>query len=133
MRTKIKTKSFFCFYLALLMLGQSCRVYDAGSLTVDQAVASESFVKIRRHEGKPLKYKRLIEEDGKIYGITKKRGKEIKHEISVNTIKKIKRKNKTWSTIATITGGSALALLTIVTIALASFDLNFDGLGGWTW
>ena len=133
MKTRLKKTTALSVFLAFVMLSQSCRVYDAGSLTVDQAVASESFVKIRRHEGKPLKYKRLIEEDGKYYGITKKRGKEIKHEISIDTIKKIKRKNKTWSTIATITGGSAIALLTIVTIALASFDLNFDGLGGWTW
>lgn len=130
MKTRLKKNTVLSVILTIIMLSQSCRVYDAGSITVEQAVASKSFVKIRKHNGSPAKYKQVIEEDGTFYGIIFKRGEMIKQEIDLTNIRKIKRKNRTWSTVATIVGGVSLVYVVVVSIALASFTL---GSGNWNW
>jgi|GEM_PF-1619248 len=60
--------------LSTLMLLQSCRVYHSNSVTVDEATLFSQHIKIRTTSNETYKFQSLLREDGKLYGITWRRG-----------------------------------------------------------
>ncbi len=87
----------------MLILFQGCTVYKAVPITLEQAVKNEEKVKVTTKSNKKLKFKRIGLEDGTYYGYKIQKGKILKTTLDLKTINNIKEKNRTMSTIATIT------------------------------
>ncbi|PHR69652.1 MAG: hypothetical protein COA67_09585 [Lutibacter sp.] len=109
-----------------IILMQSCRVYKKESVTLENAVKEQKRVKIITNDNKKYKFKRVTYEDGLFYGINKKKGKEIKTQLNIDDLKKVRLHNKTmsiiYSTLLSLISASGIALI----IALSSFDLDIE-------
>ncbi len=115
-------------FLVILIFFQSCRVYHRESVTLNRAIKEEKRVKIKTVENKTLKFKKLIFEDGKYYGIKPDpfKYKVYKIPLNQNELLSIRLHNKGLS----IFYGISISVISIVVIGLAivlsSFDLNLD-------
>jgi hypothetical protein len=114
---KTTNLKYIAYALSALMLMQSCRVYHKNPVSVDEAVATNKLVKIYTTENKKFVFKKLLKEEGNLYGIS------TLHELNKNEfapyvkeidkekglvkillpfeIKEIYKKNRTISTIFT--------------------------------
>ena len=111
---------FISLFLALLITLQSCSVYHSKLASVDEAIQSVNKVKVITASNDTYRFEKLQKENDQIYGVVKK-GTEtaiklyeqgiMKDNISEyvtvlledGTIKQIYLKNKTLSTVLTIT------------------------------
>ena len=94
-------------FFSILIFFQGCTVYKSTSVTLDEAVKSNSIVKVTKTNGEKEKYLKIVLTDKKeFFGKNKKRieGEYIDNFVLIepNTIKKIQNKDKTLSTIASI-------------------------------
>ena len=104
-------------FLVLLFFLQSCSVYQAGSPSVEEAVAANNKVRIVTADNQKLKFRRLEMEDDLLTGITKaesntakklagmpsqSQGRYVQIDLSQIDIEEIKLRNNTLSTILNI-------------------------------
>ena len=115
---KTTNLKWIAYALSTLMLMQSCVVYHKTPVSVDEAVASNNTVKIYTTEDQKYNFKKLVKEEGNIYGISSIKGvnkkifapyvkgidqeKELIKILLPFEIKEIYMKNKTMSTVYTI-------------------------------
>ena len=105
--------------LAFLILLQGCSVYK-GSLTLEEAIATQKQVKVRTTEyPKPLLFKRIEAVDGQYIGIPKRYSSSQAVVLQEEKITEIKEHDKTASTIISFT---PLALIVAAGIILFSSD-----------
>ena len=102
MNTILKRSKTITFILTIFILFQSCRAYNWHSASIEEAAKDGRRVKIKTKGNKTLKYKRVIYEKDKFYGL-KRKGERIL--IDPNNIKKVRLQNKTVSIIKTVTAG----------------------------
>ena len=105
--------------LSMLILLQGCTVYKSASVTLDEASKSETKVKVVTKSNEKLKFKRIGVENGKYYGVRKVDGKMMKLILNTDTIKSIKEKDKTLSTVLSI-GIPVVIVGGLIAIAAAS-------------
>jgi len=98
---KIQLKVVALFFSVLILL-QGCTVYKSVPISIEQAVQNESKVKVFTKNNNKLKFKRIINVDGKLYGVRNLEGIDRNLSLDRNSIKTIKEKNKTLSTILSI-------------------------------
>lgn len=117
MRTiKIQIKSF-SFFLSMLVIFQSCTVYKSTAVTLDEAAKEEIKTKVETNNGVNIKFKHIVFEDGNYFGIRKFKRKIQKIELNKEHIKSVRLKNKTVSTILTL---SVIAIPIVTIIGVAS-------------
>lgn len=119
MKTIRKYLKWISFLLSIIVLFQSCKVYQNKSATVDEAVKSLKRVKIISFGDNIYKFENLQIREGQLYGLAKKNSKTAetlsgqvveengntkyaKIHILDNTIKEIHIQNKTMSIIVPI-------------------------------
>lgn len=127
MNPKNLKKKFSSTILALVFLLQSCVVYQKKTVSIDEAVASNNKVLILRTNETKLRLKEIEQIDGKIYGIYRVKGENIKVPIAESDIKTIRIQSKsasTWGTIGIVAGSLLAVGITIIAISLQ------DGLVG---
>jgi len=117
--------------LAILFLFQNCKVYHTQSVSIENAIQSESNVKVKLNNDEPYYFKKLINEENRIYGVSTpetatteylemmgyeiiKEGNYTKIFLPNNSIKEIHLKNKTVSTFAPILAGIAFLVAIII-------------------
>ena len=127
MKTIRKHLKLIALFLSVVFLLQSCKVYQAKTVMLDEAIQSSGRVKVNSYRNDKYKFEQLIIEDGKLYGITKKKSltakklsfqnhKEIDNSNDVKILlpdnigKDIHLQNKTMSTVVSI----AIPLLIII-------------------
>ncbi len=108
--------------LSVLILFQSCRVYRHKPVSLDEAVVAQKRVKIKTEEGKTLKFKKVVFEDGKFYGVNKNRGEIEKTILSSGDLDKVRLHNKTMSIVYGIIITYGIAFI----IAVATWSFNFN-------
>lgn len=59
--------------LSVVFLLQSCKIYQTKTVMVDEAIQSSRRVKVITYRNDIYKFEQLTIEDGKLYGITKKK------------------------------------------------------------
>jgi len=114
-------------FFVLLILMQSCRVYNVKPVPIDDAVSSGKRVKIHTNDGKRIKFKKIVIDSHQYYGIKKRGGKVTKILLDVHSIEKVRLHNQTKSIIFGIITGVAISLVVGVVIALSSFNLSLGG------
>ena len=86
---KSKSLRWIAYALTVLMLLQSCTIYRKMPVSIDEAVATNNSVKVYTTENEKYKFKRLVKEDDKIYGISHINGPNAKK--FTNSIEEIYR------------------------------------------
>ncbi|UKM66253.1 hypothetical protein GSB9_02834 [Flavobacteriaceae bacterium GSB9] len=118
MKTINKQLNLISLIFSVTILFQSCTVYRSDQISLGQAVAKESKVRIESKNNNIDKFHRIILEDGHYYGIKRINGKILKFALNEDYTHTVKEKDKTTSTILTI----ALPVVAIATLVLISQD-----------
>jgi hypothetical protein len=103
MKTIRKYLEPFVFLFSLLILFQSCVVYEKSSVSLEWAVKQERKAKVETITNQTYKFKQIKSDKDQFYGIQKLNGDIIKTPLQANEINKIQLQDKSTSTIATIT------------------------------
>ncbi len=122
--------------LSTLLVFQSCRVYHSKTATVEEATLFSQHIKIRSTSDETYRFKTLLREDGKLYGITWRKGStarklseqivlvsagkdkdEVKILLDENAIREYHLQNKTMSILIPILIPVILAALIFVAAA----------------
>ncbi|AOW21638.1 hypothetical protein [Urechidicola croceus] len=99
MKTIKKQLRFWVFVLSSVIMIQSCRVYHKETVTLDEAIQKQKRVKIITNDDQKYKFKKVVFEDGLFYGVSMKKGKEVKTQLKVEELKKVRLHNKKMSII----------------------------------
>jgi hypothetical protein len=145
MKTIRKHLKLIALLLSVVFLLQSCKVYQTKTVMVDEAIQSSGRVKVNSFRNDTYKFDKLGLEDGKLYGITKKKSltakklsfqnhkdinnsKYLKILLPDNIVKEIHLQNKTMSTVVSI----AIPLIIIIGVLAIIQPGNVGGgsLGG---
>ncbi len=117
----MKTITNKMFFLSLLIIFQSCTVYKSTPTTLDEAVKNEIKAKVETNNGVNIKFKKIVFENDKYFGVRKVKGKVEKMQLNEKHISNIKLKDKTMSTVLTI-----ILPITVIAAAALIFDDSFE-------
>ena len=127
MKTIKKQLKSIALILSVLILFQGCTVYKSTPITIEQATKEEQKVKILTKNNVKLKFKRIVVENEKLYGVRKVDGIDVNLVLDRNSIDTIRAKDKTLSTILSI--GIPVIIIVGLT-AIAASSIGIGGLGG---
>ena len=88
--------------LAIVMVVQSCTVYKSTPLTLEQAVQKESKVRVTTNSNERFKFKKVVFEDGKYYGVRKFTREKFRVQINEDSVKSIDEINQTLSVVKSL-------------------------------
>ena len=136
MKTIHNPLKWIAITLSTLLVFQSCRVYHSKTATVEEATLFSQHIKIRSTSDETYRFKTLLREDGKLYGITWRKGStarklseqivlvsagkdkdEVKILLDENAIREYHLQNKTMSILIPILIPIILAALIFVVVA----------------
>ena len=105
-------------FVVVIVLLQSCKVYQKNNVGIEQAVMFEKDVKIKTIHSETKKFDKLVKEGDGYFGIKDKLGKTIKTPINEKEIRSIQLYDKSGSTGVMVLGilGGALLFLTGILI-----------------
>jgi high-affinity Fe2+/Pb2+ permease len=126
MKTIRKHLESLVLLLIVLMLFQSCVVYEKNSVSLDWAAKQELRAKVEMKTNETNKFKRISFENQHYYGIKKINGEITKTPLQADNLNKIQLQNKSTSTIATIT----TVLGSLIGVILAWYFIDTGG-GNW--
>lgn len=127
MKSSISQRSITIVLCAALLLLQSCRVYRSKTITLDEAVKSESRVKIKTTNNKTLRFQKIVFENGEYLGVKNKYNGYEHTPLTEEMIQRIKPQNKTVSAILTGTLAAFIVSFVLVDAALGSFGTGLFG------
>jgi hypothetical protein len=120
MKTTHHQLKWIAITLSTILVFQSCRVYHSKTATIEEATLFSQHIKIRSTSDETYRFKTLLREDGKLYGVTWRKGStasklseqivhvigkdkdEVKILLDENTIKEYHLQNKTMSVLIPI-------------------------------
>jgi len=120
MKTIKKQLKSIALILSVLILFQGCTVYKSTPITIEQATKEEQKVKILTKNNVKLKFKKIVVENEKLYGVRKVDGRDIKLVLDRDSIDTIRAKDKTLSIILSI-GIPVIIIGGLTAIAASSF------------
>jgi len=118
MQTSTRHLKLVALFFATLIFFQGCTVYKSVPISIEQAVQNESKVKVITKNDNKLKFKRIINVDGKLYGVRNLEGTDRNLSLDRNSIETIKEKDIVLSVVLTILIPIAvIAVLGVSTLA----------------
>ncbi|MGB5171566.1 hypothetical protein [Eudoraea sp.] len=90
------------FLLTLLVLLQSCQIYNKTSVSLEKASQAELPVKLITKTKEKSIYRKIVLENQEYYGIDHKNGNWVKYPLEQENIEKLFLKDKKKSTWATV-------------------------------
>ena len=127
MKTIRKQIKDLALLFAILILFQSCVVYQNTSVSLEKAAKEQLKTKVKTNTNKTYKFQRIGFENGEFYGLQKIKGEIVRVSLQDNEISKILLKDKTMSTIL----NTGLPVVGLVLIILIIQGLNGDINPGW--
>jgi hypothetical protein len=125
MRTVGKFIEPIVLFFIIIILFQSCVVYEKSSVSLEWAAKQERKVKVETINNQNYKFNFIRFENDKFYGIKKVNGEIIKTPLEDDKLNKIHLQNKSTSTIATITTVLGSLILVPVVIFILGGGLDF--------
>lgn len=122
MKTPKKQLRPIALLMAIAMVIQSCTVYKSTPLTLEQAVQNESKVRITSNSNESFKYKKIVFEDGKYYGVKRFTREKFRVHINEDLVKSIDEINITQTTVLNI--GIPLAIIGVI-VGVASNGIGY--------
>ena len=118
MQTSTRHLKLVALFFATLIFFQGCTVYKSVPISIEQAVQNESKVKVITKNDNKLKFKRIINVEGKLYGVRNLEGTDRNLSLDRNSIETIKEKDIVLSVVLTILIPIAvIAVLGVSTLA----------------
>ena len=114
-----KLINFYVLLFSLLILFQGCTVYHKAGITLEEAYQANDKVKVETTVGEKLKFKYIDFDEGVYYGTKNKKGEIVKLPLDSNYIDKVRLKNKSGSTWATILTPIAIIVILLVILGFA--------------
>ncbi len=126
--------------MMFLFLLQSCSVYHSTPVSIEQAVAAKSKVKVITEDHKKYKFQRLEKENDHLVGLVKphsgtakklagvpseREGRYLKVDLSQMAVETIKLRNNTLSTIINI-GIPVVAVVAPIAIVVGAMASIYD-------
>ena len=105
-------------FLSVLMLLQGCTVFRSASVSLEEAVRSETEVKVETYDNRTLKFDRIGNDGSGYYGEQKVKGVNQQIPLEENEVNVIRLKNKVVTNVIQV--GSSLAVLFGFFYALAN-------------
>ena len=119
------------YFLTLLILCQSCNIYHSKNISLDEAVKTESKVKVKTTSDQRYVFKRIESKENLFYGLAGRNSKAgqklvkdtlskrapdnlVKIPLNENLIQEINSKDKALSTIVSIVLGVSVFFLAFV-------------------
>jgi hypothetical protein len=100
-------------FFVTVMLCQSCTVYKASSVTLDEASKSNTKVRVMKTNGEHVKYSRIVAlNEGHFYGVQKVNGLSKNMPIHQDDIVRLNLKNRETSAILNI--GIAVVIIAFI-------------------
>lgn len=146
MKSSTKHFRFLSSILCLIFLIQSCSIYHAESISLQQAEELNKDVRITTKSGDKLKFKSIEEEGGDYFGLTRLKSKTSKElqkmgligretgklyafGLETLNIQKIQEKNKTVSTLGTV--GLVITGIFVIILIVAAISFGNGGISPW--
>lgn len=120
----MERKRIIALVLCVLILCQSCRVYQHRSVSLKTAYDQGRRVKIKTKGDQVYKFDRIIFENEFFYGVKKKRKKLLKTLLNPNELKSVRMHNKFLS----IVYGIAIGYVTALGVGFLIWHFS-DGIG----
>ena len=120
-------KIYASIFFVILIFLQSCRVYHAKPVPIDDAVLSKKRVKIYMTDGKKLKFKKIVQDSNQFFGLNKIKGNMEKTPLNIDTIKRIRLHNRPLSIILGIASTLGVAGIVSFVIAIAEWSIDVSG------
>ena len=118
MQTSTRHLKLVALFFATLIFFQGCTVYKSLPISIEQAIQNESKVKVITKNDNKLKFKRIINVDGKLYGVRNLEGTDRNLSLDRNSIETIKEKDIALSVVLTVLIPIAvIAVLAVSTLA----------------
>ena len=111
---------------SLLILFQSCVVYEKSSVSLDWAAKQELRAKVEMKTSETYKFKRISFENEHYYGIKEIIGETTKTPLQADTLDKVLLQNKSASAVITI----ATVLGSLIAVLLIWYFIDTGG-GNW--
>jgi hypothetical protein len=125
MKTTTRRLKVVALFFSVLILLQSCTVYQSVNVTLDEAVGADNKVRIEKRNGEKVKYYRVLKfNDGNYYGKIKVNGMFDNLLIDENNIVKVQIKDQKTSTILTVAIPVVIIGVIIVVIAKSLENMN---------
>ena len=128
METANTRLKFLSSLLSLIILLQGCVVYQKSPTSLEAVSQEKIRTKVETIDGKTQKFKHVVFEAGTFYGIKQVSGKLVKIPLNKEDIESIYAKNKTASTVLTLT---PLVLITGLFVVVAASGGPSIGSIGW--
>lgn len=146
MKSSTKHFRFLSSILCFIFLIQSCSIYHAESINLQQAEELNKDVRITTESGDKLKFKSIEEEGGDYFGLTRLKSKTSKElqkmgligretgklyafGLETLNIQKIQEKNKTVSTLGTV--GLVITGIFVIILIVAAISFGNGGISPW--
>ncbi len=113
-------------HLALVILLQSCQVYNKTSVSLEEASQTELRAKVISKDEEKLKYKRILSENQEYFGLKKKNGNWVKFPLEEQNIEELllqDKKKSTWGNILLFIGIPLGMLLILYIIFLFTWTV----------
>lgn len=126
MKGLIHMQSGISFFLILLVLLQSCVVYQKTPISLEQSGNQHLKTKISYANGTTAKFDHILFENGMYYGVTIKSGESISTPLEPSEINKVFIKNKSasnWTTVAAVALPVVALVIIVSTLPWGSWDL----------
>ncbi|WP_248723791.1 hypothetical protein [Seonamhaeicola sp. ML3] len=111
MKTLNNSNRLLITILVGLIFFQSCSVYRQPT-TLENTVKAPTKTKIKTKDGQKLKYKSIVFENGRYYGMKKVQGELVRIDIDEQDIETVRLKNREVSTFMSILLFGVLCALT---------------------
>ena len=125
MKTSTRQLKVIALLFSLLILLQGCTVYKSANVSLEEAVRSDTQVRIKTNDNQTLKFKNVEAENGIYYGNMYKKSTWVKTAINEDSIAIVQVKDKTLSTVLSI----AIPLVIIGGILVVAVDASLGGYG----
>jgi len=103
MKTSTRLLKVVAFFFSVLILFQGCTVYKSANVTIEEAVKTDTKVRLKTKDHQTIKFKKIGIEDGKFYGLLYyKNTSWVKTKINEDNIEKIQVKDKVLSTFINV-------------------------------
>ena len=132
MKTVKNHRKWISIILCFTVIFQSCRAYYKKPASLEQAVETQKRVRIETHDKRILRFKQVIYEDGKFYGLKMVNGQLERTEISPNNLKGVRLHNKGKSIVLGILT-PIIVVGSILFIGLSTANWGPSGNFNWQW
>ena len=129
MSVKILGNKTSCWLLAVMLVLQSCSIYQKTPVSLNEAAAAQTRVLVTRTNEQKVRFKRIEQIDGSYFGRKNVKGENVKIPLTESDIKSVRVLDKSKTALANV-GICVVSLLVVAVVILAISYSSASDSGG---